>query len=381
MDLTGMKAVVIGGATGGAASALLLARAGATVTVVERVPVLRAVGAGIAIAANGEAVLRGLGVDVEAVAERVESGRVVDGAGRTLIAPAANVLLARRTDLQGLLVDAMEREPRISLRLGTELENVDANGRIEVVRGGRTERLEADLVVGADGARSRVRSSGAFGARMSKTGIAYFRGLVPQTIARAEEAWTAAGLFGSFAVPGGTYFYGSASTRAARRAIEARDIDALRSLFRRAYPASAPLLDALARVEVRGGTAVMCVDCARFVDGRLVLVGDAAHAMPPNLGQGANSALVDAAVLVSELRSASSLDEGLHAYDARRRPAVRKVAAAAARLGAIAEWTSAPLRWLRDRVIIPLAARKVDGETIQMVMQESPTALASMAVA
>ncbi len=381
MDLTGMKAVVIGGATGGAASALLLARAGATVTVVERVPVLRAVGAGIAIAANGEAVLRGLGVDVEAVAERVESGRVVDGAGRTLIAPAANVLLARRTDLQGLLVDAMEREPRISLRLGTELENVDANGRIEVVRGGRTERLEADLVVGADGARSRVRSSGAFGARMSKTGIAYFRGLVPQTIARAEEAWTAAGLFGSFAVPGGTYFYGSASTRAARRAIEARDIDALRSLFRRAYPASAPLLDAIDRFEELLVNEVICVDCARFVDGRLVLVGDAAHAMPPNLGQGANSALVDAAVLVSELRSASSLDEGLHAYDARRRPAVRKVAAAAARLGAIAEWTSAPLRWLRDRVIIPLAARKVDGETIQMVMQESPTALASMAVA
>ena len=71
----------------------------------------------------------------------------------------------------------------------------------------------------------------------------------------------------------------------------------------------------------------------------MVLVGDAAHAMAPNLGQGANSALVDAAVLLDELRRCSDVPAALSAYQARRQPAVRRVASAAARLGRLAEIT------------------------------------------
>ena len=90
----------------------------------------------------------------------------------------------------------------------------------------------------------------------------------------------------------------------------------------------------------------------------------------PNLGQGANSALVDGAVLLDELRRASTLAEGLTAYERRRRPAVRLVAKAAAQLGRMAEATNPVVRWMRDRMLMPIAMRLSSDRSIAMVMQE-----------
>jgi 2-polyprenyl-6-methoxyphenol hydroxylase-like FAD-dependent oxidoreductase len=70
---------------------------------------------------------------------------------------------------------------------------------------------------------------------------------------------------------------------------------------------------------------VVRVDCRRWHDERVVLLGDAAHAMAPTMGQGANSALVDAAVLAAELDRGGPLDSALERYGARRRAAVRTV--------------------------------------------------------
>jgi len=103
-----------------------------------------------------------------------------------------------------------------------------------------------------------------------------------------------------------------------------------------------------------------------------------AHAMAPNLGQGANSALTDAAVLADALRQAPDLATALAAYDQRRRKAVRRVADQSARLGALAERTHPVARWLRDRLLMPLAARLAGERAVAETLQESPRALAAM---
>jgi 2-polyprenyl-6-methoxyphenol hydroxylase-like FAD-dependent oxidoreductase len=368
--------VVSGGAIGGAAAALLFARAGARVTLCERVAEPRALGAGIGLADNGLAVLEALGLlgALAAQARPVAAARIVDGARRPIFAPpgpAPRLWTLRRADLHGVLLDAVAAEPGIAAHYGVEVERATNDGRVWVreATGGARE-LAADLVIGADGVASRVRDGGRFGAVVHPPGIQYLRVLVDGGAALGEEAWTAAGLFGSFAVAGGAYVYASAGSPATRAALAAGDLAALCDAWRDAYPAATPLLAGIARFDDLLLHPVRRVDCERWVDGRLVLLGDAAHAMAPNLGQGANSALVDAAVLLDELRRAPELAAGLAAYEHRRRPAVRYVAAAAARLGALAEWRRPWARWFRDRLLMPLAARLTRPGDLDRVLQE-----------
>ena len=89
--------------------------------------------------------------------------------------------------------------------------------------------------------------------------------------------------------------------------------------------------------------------------GPVFVAGDAAHAMTPNLGQGANSAMVDALVLVRLLRRAfeggESLESVGRAYESIRRPFVTRIQTASRYTGIIASWSSAPARFVRDRLL------------------------------
>jgi 2-polyprenyl-6-methoxyphenol hydroxylase-like FAD-dependent oxidoreductase len=285
--------------------------------------------------------------------------------------------MLRRATLQAVLLDALAAEPRIVRRFGAEVVHATPDGGVLLrdVYGGGTRTLRADLVVGADGVHSRVREHGAFGAQVRSTAIRYMRGLVTADVGEGVEAWTSAGLFGSFAVDGGTYFFASCGSAAARAALDRRDLGALRAAWAGAYAPAGRILGVVTQFDDLLVNEVVRVDCARWWDGRLVLLGDAAHAMAPNLGQGANSALVDAAVLLDELRRAPSLDAALAAYDARRRPAVRRVADMAARLGRLAEATHPVMRAVRDRVLLPIAAHLTTARMTAAVLQEPTDAL------
>jgi 2-polyprenyl-6-methoxyphenol hydroxylase-like FAD-dependent oxidoreductase len=382
MVLSGLDVVVCGAATGGCAAALALARTGASVTLVERVAEPKAIGAGIAIAENGLAVLESLGLGpAMSVGRAVTEVRIVDATGRTLLAPRGEpprAVMIRRSTLQGILLDAVANEPRIQTRFGAEVTRAAPSGEVTIREGERESVLRAGLVVGADGVRSRVRDGGAFGARVRTTGIRYVRMLLDADVATGTEAWTPTGVFGAFAVDGGTYAFASCGTPACSEALDRRDLNAFRQAWISAYPASKRILAGLERFEDLIQNEVIRVDCDRWHDGRLVLLGDAAHAMAPNLGQGANSALVDAAVLAAELRRCSTLTEGLAAYQARRRKAVRRVADASARLGALGEVTHPVARAMRDRLLMPVVSLFATTKATSLLLQEPTEALLAM---
>jgi 2-polyprenyl-6-methoxyphenol hydroxylase-like FAD-dependent oxidoreductase len=385
-----LDVVVAGAGIGGAATALLLANAGARVTLVERVAEPRAVGAGILLQPNGLAVLYGLGLRDALRREAVEARHIdlADGDGRTLLASAVpdfgggydHVLVTRRSDLQSTLLDAIAREGRIACRFGWEVTATAADGGVTVQATDGTETIRADLVVGADGLHSRVRETGDFGATLTP-GLPYLRGLgTASPLGAMTEYWTSLGIFGAGPVRGALYFYASAHAPPLAAALERRDLQALRDLWSGACAVAGRAFAGVERFDDLLVNRVTRVDCARWHDGRRVLLGDAVHAMAPNAGQGANSALVDAAVLTEMLATHGRDVEGaLAAYAARRRGAVRRVQDASGMLGRLGEVRAPVLRALRDNAVRLVLGRLGSERSIRAGQQEEPAWLERVA--
>jgi 2-polyprenyl-6-methoxyphenol hydroxylase-like FAD-dependent oxidoreductase len=388
MSVNGSSVAIAGGGIAGMTTALLLARAGASVTLLERVSEPSAVGAGILLQPNGLAVLAGLGLD-QALGRHGyhPTGTAIRSADGTRILSTSppdhgrwfeRLLGLRRSRLHQCLLGAARDHPGITICLGATVVTAHSAGSVRVRSRDGDRTIRADLVVGADGVGSTVRGCGDFGARVRASGAIYLRGLVTgDDLGLQDEYWTPLGLFGGLPMgDGATYFYAAATAPPVAAAVARGDVEALRRRWAAVLPLAGRVLGRVGSFEELLVNEVVRVDCARWSDGRLVLVGDAAHAMAPNLGQGANSALVDGAVLSMELAADQPVEQALARYTARRRPAVRRVQDDADRLARLSGLSSPRLRKLRDtalRLIGP-PLRWIDTRS-HRVQQEGPASL------
>jgi 2-polyprenyl-6-methoxyphenol hydroxylase-like FAD-dependent oxidoreductase len=390
-----LDVVIAGGGPGGSVAALALARGGARVTLLERLDRPAAAGGGILLHPNGLAVLYALGIG-DALRRRAHISSAVairDERGRPILempvpyfgAGLDHMLAVRRSHLTAVLADAVAATPGIEVITGAEVIDVQSSGTASYRSRGDVHRLTADVVVGADGVHSTVRKRGAFGARSKTRRSIYVRGTVDDTgetgAAEAAEYWTPLGAFGVSPLGDGTtYFYADATAADVTAAIVDLDLERFRSVWAEVLPACRGVLDRIAGDGSLLVNAVQRVDCDTFVDGRLVLLGDAAHAMEPTLGQGANSAFVDAAVLAGELIATTSseavdVDHALTAYDARRRPAARSVQRAADRAARMAALHSSVAASVRNRFVRLVSASKVVEGRYRKLQQEDPAEL------
>jgi len=361
-------AVVVGAGIGGLTASLVLSRVAARVTLVERAERPSEVGAALALQPNGMAVLDRLGLlpAVEAVSARIDRMDIRSVTGRRLLAAGMpdlgggldHAIAVRRTDLHRLLLDAVAGVSSIETRFGWTAVSADLSGAVRITstaenspdRGSTS--LRADVIVGADGVNSAVRSTGGFKSRMS-LGSSYVRTIVRGRASPwFEEYWTPLGSFGQAPLDGDLiYFWAAAHVAGAADAVARRDLAAFRQEWRRVLPAAADLLDRVSSFDDLLVNTVRSVACRRWFSGRLVLLGDAAHAMPPNLGQGANSALVDGVVLAEELARGPSVMDALVGYDKRRRPLARRIQKTAEMLQRLCGIQRVPALRVRDALL------------------------------
>ncbi|MBX3271782.1 MAG: FAD-dependent monooxygenase [Sandaracinaceae bacterium] len=331
-----LRVAVIGCGTAGAAAALFLARGGHRVEVFEAVRDPGAVGAGIMIQPTGMRVLARLGLleRVLARGSRVERLRCVTDRGREVIDLAYGDLHPRAFGLglhRGVLFEelfhACRAEPGVAVHTGCPIEDLRADGpRRFLVEKSGAERGPFDLVVVADGARSQLRDDAPLTHREARypwgalwfiaddpTGV--FGGTLFQVVRSTTEML---GLLPSGLGPRGKTPKVSLFWSLHVDAVEAwRDagLAPWKARLTALEPRCGPVLDQIRSVDDVLFATYWDVVLYPWNTGSVVFVGDAAHATSPQLGQGANLALVDALALAGALSSgAPTVSEALERY-------------------------------------------------------------------
>ncbi|GGT02403.1 FAD-dependent monooxygenase [Streptomyces cinerochromogenes] len=355
------RAIVIGGGIGGLAAAAALHLRGWSVTVLERAPALAPVGTAISLAPNALRALDvlGIGEEIRDLAAWQGDGGLRTPGGRWLSRSSAEAAAARfggplvllpRATLVGRLAALL---PPGAVRTATTAALADAGDRTRPARVTvGEEELEADLVVGADGIRSRVRAA-LFPGHPGPVyaGFTTWRLLIPVPGAEfaSHETWGRGRLWGTHPLRDGrVYAYAAATARAGERAPDDERAELLRRYGDWHHPIPAVLAAARPADVLRHDVHHLARPLPAHHSGRTVLLGDAAHAMPPTLGQGGNQAVEDAVVLAHH-------GPDLAAYTAARLPRTTAIARRAVRVARLTMTGNRAAVAVRDAALAALS--------------------------
>ncbi|ADD44953.1 FAD-dependent monooxygenase [Stackebrandtia nassauensis] len=377
--MTGHKAIVVGAGIGGLTAAVALRRAGWRVDVYERAERIAPVGAGVGIAPNAVKALRYLGFADELRRRgRRQTGLAIRlASGRTLVNFAAEGIEERygasfyalhRAELHRMLLGGLDVG---TVHTGHEAVDVDGeSGTVRFVAPHGESSVSGDLVVVADGVSSRNRQ------RLfpeypgpDYAGYIVWRGIVAAERAASlrmpavlSESWGSGARFGMAAINDGQIYW-FACENVAEYENPRPNLGLVAERFG-GWHEPIPALLSATEPETMLSHAVYYLRARlpSFVRERAVLLGDAAHAVTPDIGQGACLAIEDAVVLAASIDRAG-IDAGLREYDAVRRPRTQAMARASGRLGRLVQNRNRAVTTVRDAmaaaVPAPLLLRSV----------------------
>jgi 2-polyprenyl-6-methoxyphenol hydroxylase-like FAD-dependent oxidoreductase len=366
---------IAGAGPAGLAAALYLKRAGHKVTIFERFDEPKPVGSGLILQPTGLTVLADLGLldEILALGSRIERLHGTDaGSGRTVLEVRYGARRSRRFGLAvhraalfGVLYRAALREA-IAIETNVEVETLEAGERTTLVCGNGKRLGPFDLVVDASGARSKLRhhlgdaamprplAYGAFWASLGWRDGFDKRALLQ----RYDKASIMVGVLPiGRPEPGAkdmAAFFWSLKPADVEQ-VMARGLNAWKARVVSVWPeceAFTSQIDSFEQLSLaRYAHHTMVLPAGR----RLAVIGDAAHSTSPQLGQGANMALLDAAALSHALARTSGIDDALATYASARRWHVRVFQALSLTLTPFYQSDSAALPFVRDRMVAVLA--------------------------
>lgn len=359
--------LIIGAGIGGLTTAHALLQQGHRVQVFEAAPELREVGAGLVLGANAmralhqlrlDAAVLPLGSPVTRLDLRDQRGRLLQAADTTQFTTRLGFpnLGIHRAALQQVLLQSL---PPDILTLGCPFERLedDTTGVTAHFTDGRTVR--ADALIAADGIRSGVRRQLLPAATPRYAGYTCWRAVVDThnlrlPVGESCETWGERGRRFGYVPVGDEQVYWFACLNSPEpqnpRFRNYRAADLQREFAD--FHAPVPELLALTHDSQLLWNDILDVKpLACFAFGRVLLLGDAAHATTPNLGQGAGMAVEDAAVLARCLSETADVTQAFRRFEQRRRPRTARVVSTSWHLGRVGQLENSLLTKLRNTVM------------------------------
>ncbi|HEX8139287.1 MAG TPA: FAD-dependent monooxygenase [Pyrinomonadaceae bacterium] len=323
------KIIIVGGGIGGLTTAIALRRQGFEVAVMEQAEELREIGAGLSVWPNATGALERLGLlarvlERSEVLERLQlrtwKGELLSNI-RTVADFRTPSVCIHRADLLSVL---QEEIPAECVHLGQKFEDFEELEGVVTAASSGGLKVSGDALVGADGLNSAVRgrvlgpSKPVYRGYWACRGVARFR--LPESYARtATETWGAGQRFGIEPMGRGRVFW-YATANAPEGALGDQP-GWKEELLRKFGQWHSPIPEL---IEATEGTAILKHEIQdrpavrRWGEGRVTLLGDAAHPTTPNLGQGACMAIEDALVLAQCLRRDEEMGKRLRRYESLR---------------------------------------------------------------
>ncbi|MBP7062813.1 3-hydroxybenzoate 6-monooxygenase [Ferrovibrio sp.] len=350
-----MTILVAGGGIGGLAAALALARQGLQVTVLEQAGNLGEIGAGIQIGPNAFHALDRLGVGALArdKAVYVDGLVLMDAVSDQRIctipleAPFRQhfrnpYAVIHRADLHGVLLQGCRADPRVALRTAARVVDYahETTGVVALLENG--ERLPGQALIGADGLRSAVRARLVGDGEPRVSGHTTYRSVIPTEQMPEELRWNAATLWAGpkchivhYPLQGWKVFNLVATVHTdASEAVAGEPVPT--ELVRASFAHVVPRAQRIIHAAESWKRWVLCdrEPQENWVDGRVALLGDAAHPMLQYMAQGACMALEDAVCLGETLGAElDNIPAALAAYAAARLPRTTRLQLASRAMG------------------------------------------------
>ncbi|WP_160711228.1 FAD-dependent monooxygenase [Chitinophaga solisilvae] len=370
-----MKAVIIGAGIGGLTTALALAHYGIDYEIFDAAPANLPVGAGMLMGANAMNVLEKLdmaaplrqrAVFPESIYIKDYQGEILQHISNTEVRDryGNGSYAVHRAAVQDELIKGLKKPVQWGKKLAA----------IEEHENGVTARFEdgssaaGDLLIGVDGIRSLVREKYIAPAQYRYSGQICWRAIVPMTLPPEEinttaEVWGPGnGLRASFVQvdPQQVYFW---YTKKLPAGTPFEPQEALDMIRRDLLPFKGYMQTVVCHIPVEKLIRSDLYDIApvhTWYRGRIVLLGDAAHATTPNLGQGASQAVEDAWVLAGCLATESSITTAFQAYQDKRIARAHKIVNTSWSLAMLTNRKGRFITWLRNRLLKSVPRRIAD---------------------
>ncbi len=357
------RIAVVGGGIGGLTVAIALQKKGFSPVVFESAPEIRPLGAGIVLAANAIKAFREIGLErqiLDAGSElrrfciRNQSGRILSATDSQRVSARFGVshsVALQRSVLHNVLISSLRPG---TLQTGKACVDFKVNSDSVTLAFGDSTTFETDQVIAADGIHSLFRKRLAGTTTLRYSGYTCWRGITDRLPAgherdEASEFWGAGRRFGLVPVSGNKiYWFATVNATERDTRYDSYTVEDVAKLFGDFSPAVVEVVrstqsQAMIRNDIHDVEPI-----AQYNFGRVVLLGDAAHATTPNLGQGACMAIEDAVVLANFMGSDEVDGDAFLKYESLRIPRTTRIVKTSWQMGRIGQLENPLLVRLRN---------------------------------